>query len=88
MAQWHTIAFTSLELRGLWVKATGGSTDGDPLLEEAAEHAIEKVHRAETGMNPQRVAREKKPEAKRRGKEVTWHAWGCTCRKCRIVAGR
>lgn len=70
MAKWHTIAFTSLELRGLWVKATGGSTAGDPLLEEAAERAIEKVHRAESGMNPQRMARVKRPEDKRRGPEI------------------
>jgi hypothetical protein len=50
VAQQYQLSFTPLELKGLWVLATGGSTAGDDCLEQAAQNAIDKLYRAEKGM--------------------------------------
>lgn len=50
MAKHHQLSFTGLELKGLWIRATGGTIDGDPLLDQAAENAIDKLYREEKGM--------------------------------------
>ena len=46
------VSFTQLELRGLLVRLTGGDTKADPTLDLAAEKGLEKMFRAENGMNP------------------------------------
>lgn len=68
MPHMHQLSFTGLELRGLWVKLTGGSTDGDELLDAATERALEKIYRAENGMK--RPAPPKPEGSKRRGPEL------------------
>jgi hypothetical protein len=50
MPNYKTVAFTLLELKGLWIRATGGTTSSDVLLDQAAEAAIDKVYRTEKGM--------------------------------------
>ena len=50
MPTYHQLTFTTLELKGLWVRATGGDTSGDPLLDQSAESALDKVYRTEKGM--------------------------------------
>lgn len=63
MPNYHQLSFTKLELTGLWVRATGGSTSNDTALDLAAESAIDKLYRADRGLPaprpPQRQARGK-----------------------------
>lgn len=63
MPHMHQLAFTSLELKALWVRATGGKTDHDLMLDRAAERAIDKVYREEQGMTrkPARRAKKERP---------------------------
>lgn len=60
-SNWIQLSLTRLELKGLWIRATGGSTEGDVGLDLAAEKAIEKLYRAESGMLPPRPPQEQKP---------------------------
>lgn len=53
MPHWNQVSFSDLELKGLWIRATGGDTSADALMDEAAERAVQKIYRAEKGMNPQ-----------------------------------
>ena len=46
----QTLTFTMLELKGLWIRATGGNTSRDKELDQAAETAVDKVWRAEKRM--------------------------------------
>lgn len=64
MPTWKTIAFTTLELKGLWLKATG-ATITDETLDQAGENAIDKVYRAEKGMP--RKANPEPPGGKKAG---------------------
>lgn len=50
MPTYHQLTFTGLELKGLWVRATGGDTSADTLLDQAADHAVDKLYRTERGM--------------------------------------
>ncbi len=84
MPKWHTIAFTGLELRGLWVRCTGGDTASDPTLDMAAEIALDKIWRTENGM-PRRPT----PEpvgGKKAGAPLDMtrkhRQYNCACAKC------
>lgn len=66
MAKQHQLSFTGLELKGLWIKATGGDTSADPLLDKAADNAIDKVYREEHGMP--RKAHPEPPGGRKAGK--------------------
>jgi hypothetical protein len=50
MPHYHQLSFTGLELKALWVLATGGTTTGDALLDQAGAAAVDKLYRAERGM--------------------------------------
>lgn len=50
MPQWHQLSFTSLQLKGLWIRATGGTTEHDEILDRATDEAVDKLYRAEKGM--------------------------------------
>lgn len=72
MPRYQTVAFTLLELKGLWVRATGGKISAqDPLLHQAAENAIDKVYRRLRGMGkrptPPKVPRRGPPLELQRG---------------------
>jgi hypothetical protein len=68
MPHMHQLCFTGLELKGLWVRLTGGSMADDPVLQQATENALDKIYRAEKGMK--RAAPPKPESAKRRGPEL------------------
>jgi hypothetical protein len=58
VARQHQLSLTGLELKGLWIRATGGTTASDELLDQAAENAIDKLYREEKGM-PRRAPHDK-----------------------------
>ena len=59
MPKWHQVSFPGLELKALWVRATGGDTSNDTLLDQAGDIAVDKLYRAEKGLprraNPEPV---------------------------------
>jgi hypothetical protein len=78
MPEQRPVFLSWIEAKGLWVRATGGDTSRDPVLDQGAEDALAKVYQAELDLRnaERRLPAPEDPRTWRKGEGPFAHEEG------------